>query len=239
MTFGDFSVPRAFQHRRRDVLRSAGMLAAVGSGSLRPRTAQAQILGSPGPHLLWLEGIRHVSIAAQVLVQDTGDRGWRGLRRAVTGGDYPQASATGLIRNDIAGDGVSPAPIDIRVTGTSERLLTGPRSTWRTGPIGPPELYRGDRRMSQAERDARVSIFVQFYIRDISQDLVFPPPSSVASVMLTEIIRYDRPGKNPPSWVLGPVVTVETVVRSGATDWMFARLDATVGRALEPWIMPG
>lgn len=80
-----------------------------------------------------------------------------------------------------------------------------------------------------------VSVTVQLYVRDISQDLMFPPPTRVASVMLTEIILYARATQQVPLWPRGPVVSVETVVRANATEWLFEKIDAGVTRALEPW----
>ncbi|BDG71575.1 hypothetical protein Rmf_15040 [Roseomonas fluvialis] len=140
-----------------------------------------------------------------------------------------------MIRNDLDVRDTGPSVLQQRVCELTERLLAQPRppGSVLTGPN--PEPYRWHPMMSEEERDAAVSIQVQFYLRDISQDLVFPPPTRVATVTLTEIVRYFRRIGRPSHWVSGPDVSVETVVRSSATTWVLGRLDAAVTRTLEQW----
>jgi hypothetical protein len=217
------------------VHRRAVLAAGLGLGALRPGDAHSQIV-SPGIPQLWLEGVRFVSLEARILVQDTGDRYWRALRPPGISGDWPQASPNGLIRNDLdVQDPGHPSMLRQRVQALTERLLAQPPPAWSSRSVPNPAPYRWHPLMSQQERDATVSIQVQFYLRDISQDLVFPPPARVASVMLTEIVRYVRSNRLPSHWVSGPEVTVETVARSTATTWLLERLDATVTRTLEEW----
>jgi hypothetical protein len=207
----------------------------MGLGSFRAGDARAQIV-SPGIPQLWLEGVRFVYLDARILVQNTGDRAWRALRPPAISGDWPQASPDGLIRNDLdVRDAGQPSMLQQRMTALTERLLAQPRPAWSSRTVPNPAPYRWHPPMSQEERDAAVSIGVQFYLRDISQDLVFPPPTRVASVMLTEIVSYVRRVRTPSHWVSGPEVSVETVLRSNATAWMLGRLDSAVTRTLEHW----
>ncbi|WP_230165408.1 hypothetical protein [Roseomonas sp. CECT 9278] len=219
----------------RRLLGAFAMAAFGGVGSLSARRADAQIMGAPGPLVLWLDGVRHISVSARVQVQDAGDRGWHGLRPEIVSGDPPQARADGLIRNDLAGDFSRPSVIDQRARALGQTLLSVPRSpsSIRSAPRPVPLPF--DVLLPRAERDNALRIEIQFYIRDISQDLIVPPPARVATVLLTEVILYRRHSQTPPLWPSGPSVSVETVVRSGATAWMFEKLDAAVTRVLEPW----
>lgn len=90
--------------------------------------------------------------------------------------------------------------------------------------------------MTREELDNNVlAVGIQFHIRDLGEDLIFPPPGRVASVMLTEILLYRRPGLRPAEWYVGPRLTVHTVVRSHATEWLMGELDAAVTRVLDPF----
>ena len=181
----------------------------------------------------WLTPCRHVTIGAPVRLQNPGDRVWHGLRREYYGGDPPQASPDGLLRNDLDGAMGQPSPIDQRVMAAAARILATPDPAFRQFASPRPQLLTSDMRLTGQERADMLVVFVQLFIRDISQDLIFPPPARVASVMLTEIDLYRRAAQRPEVWPRGPLVSVETVVRADATEWLFGKLDAAVARALE------
>ena len=153
------------------------------------------------------------------------------------GGDPPQAAPDGLLPNDLD---EPPSSIGARVDAAVDRALAvaSQNGRHRTRPL-PNRLgsISNNRAMTREERDNELlSIGILFYIRDLTQDLIFPPPARVATVMLTEILLYRRPSLRPTEWYVGPRVTVQTVVRSQATDWLMQELDTTVTRILSPFI---
>jgi hypothetical protein len=228
------------QDRATGELRRRRLLMAAGLGTLAagatPGAARAQIMPRPTPDAVWITNVRHISIGATVRVQNPGDRVWHGLRRQYVSGDPPQASSDGLIQNDIDGDPNRPSLVNQRVQAMASRVLAPvPARRVYAGPR--PQLLTTDMRLTEEELQDMLYLTVQFFIRDISQDLIVPPPARVASVMLTEIVLYQRPTQRLPIWPSGPVVSVETVVRAHATEWMLERLDATVARVLERWTL--
>lgn len=192
--------------------------------------AGAQIMPLPTPPIIGR--IRHVSIGAVVRLQNPGDRTWHGLRPQYLGGDPPQASPDGFLPNDLAGLMNRPSPIAERVRATAARILAPLDPALRLTRPAPPELLTFDTRLTQEELRDLLSIMIQFYVRDASQDLMFPPPARVATVVLTEVVLYQRATEHPPLWPSGPIVSVETVVRANATEWLFGKLDAAVERVL-------
>jgi hypothetical protein len=126
-----------------------------------------------------------------------------------------------------------PSPINQRVLAAAARILAPPDPAFRQFASPRPQLLTTGMRLTEEESRDMLVVFIQLFIRDISQDLIFPPPARVASVMLTEIDLYRRATKRPEVWPRGPLVSVDTVVRADATAWLFGKLDAAVARALE------
>ncbi|MGG5819865.1 hypothetical protein [Falsiroseomonas sp. HW251] len=221
----------------RRTLLQAGM--GIGMAVLGPRLPQAQITTMAPPTSLF-EGVRHLLIGASMLVSDGNDQNWRGLAPQLMSGRPPQALAGGLFPNDLDGDPTTSPPkpslIDTRVGEFARRLL---ESSERRSPSAMrPRLLRGlsdIQSVQQSDLDDAMNVVVQLYIRDISDDLLTPPPRRVASVLLVRIISYRRRTTSPDYWASGPSVSVDTVVRSDSTAWLLAKVDAGVADALSPW----
>lgn len=222
---------------RRRALLGAAALGSAAAGSRFPGTAQAQLMVPPVPPGGWLtEGVRFVAIGPHVRVQDRASGGWRGLRPPTMGGDPEQAAPDSLLPNDLDD---RPSQLSARVDTAVDRLLGDPPEYDRPR-IRPTPVRLGsrlaDKPMAREELDNNLlRVAIQFYIRDLSQDSMFPPPGRVANVMLAEILRYSRTGLRPAEWYVGPRVTVHTVVRSQATEWLLEELDAAVTRVLRPF----
>ncbi len=228
MTMVDRVGPMVVSSRR-------GLLAACGLGKVAgvvgmPRLANAQIMPLATPPMLDLP--RHVFVGALVRLQNPGDRTWRGLRRQYFGSDSQQAAPDGLLPNDLDDPTERPSPIHQRVMAAATRILAPPDPALHPHARPRPQLQTGDKPMTQQELLDALRVTIQFYIRDASQDLMFAPSARVATVVLTEIVLYQGRALEPTLWPSGPIVSVETVVRANATEWLFAKLDAAVERAL-------
>lgn len=221
---------------RRSLLAAAcGLGTLAGAGGVPPM-ARAQIMPQPMP--FWSDPVRHVYVGATVRLQNAGDRTWRGLRRQYTGGDPEQAQPDGLLPNDLDGSHGRRSPIDERVQAAASRILRPPDAALHSSTRPRPQLGTGDGQITQQEFSDALFVSIQLYIRDASQDLMFPPPARVATVVLTEVILYHRRTQYPTVWPRGPIVSVETVVRANATEWLFGKLDAAVERALARFVLP-
>lgn len=191
---------------------------------------------SEPPHDWMVTGTQFLSLGFLVYQQDSATDKWQILRPPAAGGDPSQAPPSGLLPNDLD---VPPSPLNAHANATADRLLeTARRNASRRGPavtnIGSD---KASIRLSMQElENHRLSIVIVFFLRDLSNDVRSAANSSDAMTVLMEVTRYTR-GLSPGSSVyVGPRMTVHTVQRSSASDWLLRRIDDAVERALGPFL---
>jgi hypothetical protein len=157
------------------------------------------------------------------------DGHWRGLRPQYNSAQRFQASPGGLLRPDFeVGLDARTAEVAARSIRYVPRGGPGTGQPPRVGHPSDPFVAR-----PRAEFEDDLAILVMIYLRDVSHDLTFGPPSRLAVVAITDLVFYSRLTARPPRWLTEPRVTVDTVPRAAAEEHVLRHLDTIVVRALD------